>query len=165
TYWVLKRLDMLPKMRASRFVKKYSVQFVSQKGKLSEPFYFMEHKPHECSQTWQVLRSEFDQLMLDNAREHGVEVHQGVRVLDVLFEGQRATGVRILDEDGSQREVHAKVVVDASGQSTLIANRFKLRVADPELKKGALWTYYEGAFRDAGRDEGATMVLQTAGKK
>jgi len=62
TYWVLKRLDMLPKMRASRFVKKYSVQFVSQKGKLSEPFYFMEHKPHECSQTWQVLRSEFDQL-------------------------------------------------------------------------------------------------------
>jgi flavin-dependent dehydrogenase len=46
-----------------------------------------------------------------------------------------------------------------------LANRFKLRVADPELKKGALWTYYEGAYRDTGRDEGATMVLQTAGKK
>src|SRR6266436_2637090 len=79
TYWVLKRLDMLPKMRASRFVKKYSVQFVSQKGKLSEPFYFMEHKPHECSQTWQVLRSEFDAMMLANAAEHGVAVHQGTR--------------------------------------------------------------------------------------
>src|ERR1700726_4610682 len=48
TYWVLKRLNMLPKMRASAFVKKYSVQFVSQSGKLSEPFYFMDHKPHEC---------------------------------------------------------------------------------------------------------------------
>ena len=47
----------------------------------------------------------------------------------------------------------------------MIANRFKLRVGDPELKKGALWTYWEGAYRDTGRDEGATLVLQTAGKK
>ena len=165
TYWVLKRLNMLEKMHASPFVKKYSVQFVGRSGKLSEPFYFMEHKPHDCSQTWQVLRSEFDTLMLDNAREHGVQAHEGVRVLDVLFSGDRATGVRIQEEKGVEREVHAQVVVDASGQSTMIANRFKLRVADPELKKGAVWTYFEGAYRDQGRDEGATIVLQTTGKK
>src|ERR1700733_9378231 len=83
TYWVLKRLNMLPKMKASHFVKKYSVQFVNQRGKLSEPFYFIDHRPHESSQTWQVRRSEFDALMLDNAREHGVAVHQGMRVLEV----------------------------------------------------------------------------------
>ena len=165
TYWVLKRLNMLEKMQASPFVKKYSVQFVGSSGRLSEPFYFMEHKQHECSQTWQVLRSEFDKMMLDNAREHGVDAHEGVRVLDVLFSGGRATGVRIKEEDGTEREVHAQVVVDASGQSTLIQNRLKLRVNDPELKKGALWTYYEGAYRDQGRDEGATMVIQTAAKK
>jgi len=104
-------------------------------------------------------------MMLDNAREHGVDAHEGVRVLDVLFSGDRATGVRIKEEDGTEREVHAKVVVDASGQSTVIQNRFKLRVNDPELKKGALWTYFEGAYRDEGRDEGATMVIQTAEKK
>ena len=73
TYWVLERLDMLPKMKRSHFVKKYSVQFVNQHGKLSEPFYFWDNKPHECSQTWQVRRSEFDHLMLENAREHGVK--------------------------------------------------------------------------------------------
>src|SRR5579864_4741138 len=67
TYWVLKRLGMLDKMKKSHFVKKHSVQFVNQHGKLSEPFYFMDHKPHECSQTWQVYRQEFDQMMLDNA--------------------------------------------------------------------------------------------------
>ena len=39
----------------------------------------MEHKPHECSQTWQVLRSEFDKMMLDNAREHGVDGARGRR--------------------------------------------------------------------------------------
>ena len=165
TYWVLKRLNMLEKMKNSHFVKKYSVQFVNQAGRISEPFYFTQHNPHECSQTWQVVRSEFDQLMLNNAREHGVEAHEGVRVLDVLFEGNRAVGARLMDEEGNTRDVRAQVVIDASGQSSLIANRFKLRVTDPQLNKGAVWTYWEGAKRDTGIDEGATLVLQTAGKK
>ena len=164
TYWVLKRLNMLPKMRRSHFVKKYSVQFVNASGKLSAPFYFWDNKPHECSQTWQVVRSEFDQMMLENAREHGVDAHEGVHVLDVLFDGDRAVGVRIQDASGARREVRAKVVVDASGQAAMLQNRFKLRLWDPVLNKGAIWTYCEGAYRDTGRDEGATMVLQTRNK-
>ena len=165
TYHVLKRLDMLPKMQASRFVKKYSVQFINQQGRLSEPFYFLDHKPHESSQTWQVVRSEFDHMMLTNAREHGVTVHEGARVLEVLFEGDRCVGVRVQEEGGPEREVRAKIVIDASGQSSMIASRLKLREWDPVLRKGALWTYWEGAFRDKGRDEGATIVIQTQQKK
>ena len=64
---------MLEKMQQSHFVKKYSVQFVNASGKQSAPFYFWDNKPHECSQTWQVVRSEFDQMLLENAREHGVD--------------------------------------------------------------------------------------------
>src|SRR5262245_7559577 len=161
TYWVLKRLDMLEKMQKSHFVKKYSVQFVNAVGRESEPFYFWDNKPHECSQTWQVVRSEFDQMLLENAREHGVKAHEGVRVMDVIFDQGRAVGVKIKDADGHQREVRAKVVVDASGQNGLIANRLRLRVWDPILNKGAIWSYFQGAYRDTGRDEGATMVLQT----
>jgi flavin-dependent dehydrogenase len=164
TYWVLKRLNMLPKMQRSPFTKKHSVQFVNASGKLSAPFYFWDNKPHECSQTWQVVRSEFDQMMLENAREHGVVAHEGVRVLEVLFEGDRAVGVVIRQDDGATREVRAKVVVDASGQAGLIQNRLRLRVWDPVLNKGAIWTYWKGAYRDTGRDEGATMVLQTANR-
>src|SRR2546425_10001252 len=130
TYWVLKRLKMLPKMQRSHFVKKYSVQFVNASGRLSAPFYFWDNKPHECSQTWQVARSEFDQMMLENAREHGVVAHEGVRVLDVLFENDRASGVTIRGEDGKLRDVRATVVVDASGQNGLIQNRLGLRVWD-----------------------------------
>jgi flavin-dependent dehydrogenase len=163
TYWVLERLGMLPKMQRSPFVKKYSVQFVNASGKLSAPFYFWDNKPHECSQTWQVVRSEFDAMMLDHARENGVDAHEGVHVRDVLFEDDRAVGVRIQDAKGT-REVRARVVVDASGQAALLQNRFKLRIWDPVLNKGAIWTYWEGAYRDTGRDEGATMVLQTADK-
>jgi len=165
TYWVLKRLNMLDKMKGSHFVKKFSVQFVTDKGKLSEPFYFHDNKPHECSQTWQVLRSEFDLLMLRNAAEHGVETHEGVRVLDILWEGSRAVGVKVEDETGNVREVRSKVVVDASGQSSMIISRLGLRKWDNDLKKAALWTYWENAYRDTGRDEGATHVMQTEGKK
>src|SRR6476469_2931489 len=69
TYWVLKRLNMLDKMKASPFVKKFSVQFISASGKVSAPFYFHDNKPHECSQTWQVIRSQFDLMLLQNAEE------------------------------------------------------------------------------------------------
>jgi flavin-dependent dehydrogenase len=165
TYWVLQRLKMLDKMRRSHFVKKYSVQFVNAQGKLSAPFYFHDNKPHECSQTWQVVRSEFDLMMLRNAEEQGVAVHEATRVLDVLFEGNRAVGVRVQGQGEEPREVRAKVVVDASGQSTMLQNRFRLRVWDPVLNKGAIWTYYENAYRDTGRDEGATLVIQTPNRQ
>ena len=164
TYFVLERLNMLPKMKGSPFVKKYSVQFITDKGRLSEPFYFWDNKPHESSQTWQVLRSEFDEMMLRNAQEHGVAVEEGVHVTSVIWEGDRAVGVKIKREDGTQQEVRAKVVVDASGQGTVIMDRLQLREWDPILKKAALWTYWEGAYRDTGRDEGATLVIQVEGK-
>src|SRR5207244_8253099 len=104
-------------------------------------------------------------MMLKNASEQGVEVHQPARVHEVLFEGDRAIGVRVKEGDGAVREVRAKVVVDASGQSTMLQNRFKLRQWDPVLNKGAIWTYWEGARRDTGRDEGATLVIQTPNKQ
>ena len=165
TYWVFERLKMLDKLRASPFVKKYSVQFVNAAGKESAPFYFHDNKPHECSQTWQVIRSEFDAMMLENAREQGVEVIQPGRVLEILFEGDRAVGVRAQRGDGSQETVSAQVVVDASGQSTMLQNRLKLRLWDPVLNKGAIWTYWRNAYRDTGKDEGATVVIQTTNRK
>lgn len=65
----------------------------------------------------------------------------------------------------ARRVKSAQVVVDASGQGTMISSRLGLREWDKELRKAALWTYWNGAYRDAGRDEGATIVLQTQGKK
>lgn len=165
TFWVLGRLGLLDAMRGSRFVEKHSVQFVNEKGILSEPFYFADHKPEESSRTWQVVRSEFDELMLRNAAEQGVDVHEGTRVLDVLFDGTRATGVRIADEHGVERTISADVIVDASGQSSMIMSRLGLRDWDPVLKKAAIWTYWKGAERGTGRDAGATLVLQLGDKQ
>ncbi|MCX7393756.1 MAG: NAD(P)/FAD-dependent oxidoreductase [Planctomycetales bacterium] len=166
TYWTLKRLNMLEKMKGSHYIKKYSVQFVGSSGRLSEPFYFWDNRPEECSQTWQVRRSEFDHMLLQNAEEHGVDVQQGTRVLEVLFEGTRAVGVRVQNEDGRDERIErADVIIDASGQSSLIMGKLGLRDWDPTLKKAAVWTYWKGAYRDTEQDEGATIVLQLQGKQ
>jgi flavin-dependent dehydrogenase len=101
TYWTFKRIGMLPKLRDSNFVRKYSVQFVTASGKESQPFYFDEMNPHECSMTWQVVRSEFDKMMLDNARQHGAHVIENANVTEILLEPTptdslpRATGVKV----------------------------------------------------------------------
>src|SRR6266545_3059169 len=75
TYQPLERLGLIPLMKASAFQKKYSVVFISRSGKASEPFYFFtRYDRNSVAQTWQVLRSEFDQILLDNARSKGAKV-------------------------------------------------------------------------------------------
>ena len=84
TYEPLKRLGLIERMRASAFVKKYSVQFVSTNGSASQPFYFNTRYDDDVAQTWQVLRSEFDQMLLDNARDKGAYVIEETEVLELL---------------------------------------------------------------------------------
>src|SRR5215204_648044 len=74
-YEPLKRLGLVEKLKASQFVKKYSVQFISPNGKASQPFYFFNRYDRETvAQTWQVLRSEFDHMLVENTRAKGAQV-------------------------------------------------------------------------------------------
>lgn len=159
TWFTLNRLGVVEWLRKSACPKKYSVQFVSITGKVSQPFYFFQTIKHECSQTWQVWRGEFDSMLLDNARKKGVEVRQGWTVRELLMEGTRAVGVRADVTDGQKNiELRAKVVVDATGRDSLLSRKFQWKDKDPDLNKIAVWSYYEGAKRDPGLDEGATTV-------
>src|SRR6185369_17338854 len=86
----LQRLGLVEKLKASHFVKKYSVQFVSPNGKASQPFYFFNRYDRETvAQTWQILRSEFDEIVLDNARAKGAFVMEEMTVTSLLREGSR----------------------------------------------------------------------------
>lgn len=160
TYWTFKRLGMLEKMKASNFTVKESVQFVTPSGKDSAPFFFPDWDPAEWTYTWQVERSLFDQMMLNNAREHGAEVVEQANVREVIFENDRAVGVKVVT-GGAAQEIRAKVVVDASGQSGIISRQLKLRYGDEKLKNAAIYSYYKGAMRDSGRNAGATLVIAT----
>ncbi len=164
-YWPLQRLGLLEQMKERGFVCKQSVQFVSASGKESQPFFFPRHDPRECSRTWQVERAEFDQMLWENAAEKGAQVLDGTRVIDVLFEDERAVGVRLKRGENESFEVAARVVVDATGLQALLANRLGLRVDDPELKKVAIWSYFRGAERDPGDHGGGTIILHTKERK
>ncbi len=161
---VLERLGVLDKLSESHFPKKYSVQFFSNSGRGSSPFYFSESPCVDHPQTWQVVRSEFDHLLFENAREKGVEAHDGVNVREILFSGDRATGVRVKGPDGEMHQLSSRVVVDASGQSSLISSKFKLKQEDPKLRNASMFTYFEGGQRGEDLDEGATLILHTEDK-
>ncbi len=111
--------------------------------------------------TWQVTRAVFDQMLIEHAAELGAAVHQGVRVTQVLFEGDKAVGVEVQMSDGSRQSFYARVVVDATGQTAMLSNRFRWRVRDPKLKKAVLYSYFKGAHREPDLNGGATLVLRT----
>src|SRR5438093_7627440 len=87
TFHPLKRLGLIDKMRKSAFVKKYSVQFISQSGKASQPFYFSSRYEADVAQTWQVLRSEFDLMLMEHARAKGAVILEERIVTVLLTEG------------------------------------------------------------------------------
>src|SRR5215470_9529992 len=98
TFFPLQRLGLIEKMQQSAFVKKYSVQFISPNGKASQPFYFFDRYDRDTvAQTWQVLRSEFDQMVMENARAKGATILEEVAVTSLLKEGERVVGVRAQD--------------------------------------------------------------------
>ncbi len=158
TFHPLKRLGLLERMRGSEFVKKYSVQFISASGKASQPFYFSTRYAPDVAQTWQVLRSEFDQILMDNARAKGANVLEETTVEELIQEEARTVGVRAHSKSGEHLEFRAPMTVDCSGREAIAPTRLNWRIREPKLNKVAVWTYYRGALRDEGIDAGATTV-------
>src|SRR3954454_23011888 len=115
TFHPLQRLGLVDQMRQSAFVKKYSVQFVSPNGKASQPFYFFNrYDPDTVAQTWQVLRSEFDLMVVEHARAKGATVLEGVTVKTLLKDGDRVMGVRAENQSGEVVEYRAPITLDCS---------------------------------------------------
>jgi flavin-dependent dehydrogenase len=164
-YEPLKRLGLIDQLKASRFVKKYSVQFISPNGKASQPFYFFNRYDRETvAQTWQVLRSEFDHMLVENARAKGATILEQITVTSLLREGERVVGVRVKNKEGLESEFRAPITLDCTGKEGFSTVRNGWRVKDPYLNKVAVWTYYKGAKRDPGIDEGATTVAMVPDK-
>ena len=158
TWYTFERLGVLDWFKQAGCPTKHSVQFVSTSGRVSEPFYFFQTIKHPSAMTWQVVRSDFDQMMLSNAEANGVAVRHGVVARDVLTKGDRVVGVRAQSSDSTTEILPAKVVIDATGRDALLASKLGLKQRDPDLNKIAIFTYFRGAKRDPGIDAGATTV-------
>ena len=160
TFGPLERLGLIPTMKKSHFTKKFSVSFVQPDGRRSQPFYFFNRYDRETvAQTWQVMRSEFDLMLMNHARGKGAEVREETKVLQLLKDDSgRVIGVEVETKDESREHLFAKIVIDASGKEAFASVREGWRVGDPYLNKVAVWTYYKGSKRESGIDEGATTI-------
>jgi flavin-dependent dehydrogenase len=163
-YFPLERLGLVDTLMESANPRKYCVQFVRQDGFLSQPFYFFQHFDHPSSTTWQVWRSEFDKMILDKARANGASVMEETKAKGLIKNGERVEGIKVESKEIGPIELRAPIVVDASGRDCFAAHKQKWMIRDPQLKKIALWTYFKGAKRDPGLDEGATTVAYLPNK-
>lgn len=103
-------------------------------------------------------------MLLEKARENGASVMEETKAKALIKEGDRVIGVRVESKDLGELRPHAPLVIDASGRDCFAAVRERWMERDPKLKKIAIWTYYKGAMRDPGLDEGATTVAYLPNK-
>lgn len=140
---ILAEIGLEEKLAAANFPVKSGGCFLW--GESDEPWCIRFDEIPGRPTSYQVKRSYFDKLLLDHAAESGVDVRQGHRVLDVLREDGRVTGVRFSDPEGAVQTATARYTIDASGLAAVVANRLSRRVPVEELKNMCLYGYWSGA--------------------
>ena len=141
---VLEELGALPAVESAGFLPKYGATMVWGSGDAPWSWYFKETSqryPH----SYQVWRPQFDQILLDNAKAQGVTVLEGHHVTEVIFDGGEAVGVEFTSANGETGEGQARFIVDASGQSTLLARHLESKEWDPFFQNLAVYAYFTGA--------------------
>jgi flavin-dependent dehydrogenase len=116
--------------------------------------YFDEAMDNRFPHAYQVRRSEFDRLLLDNAQRCGVDVHQQTRVTSLDRLETDGCAARIVDSDGREGTVTARFLVDASGRDTFLSRRLKMLRRNPDHNAAAVFSHFRNVPRREGRDEG-----------
>ena len=153
TLAVLDGIGVLDAIEGEGFKRKWGATMCW--GREREPWtwYFKETNkrfPH----AYQVWRPRFDQILLDHSRDCGVEVREGTAVARVLFDGARATGVQLADGE----RIGATMVVDATGQSSLLARQRSLKEWDPAFRNLAVYGYFRDCAHLAPPDDGNIFI-------
>jgi FADH2 O2-dependent halogenase len=108
--------------------------------------------------TFQIERDVFDDMLARHAQECGADLRQGVRVETVLMEDGRAVGVRTRDGAGRSEDVHAPIVVDASGRRCLLASQLGLRTNDPSFSQFAVYSWFRNVEPPPPGTEGMILL-------
>jgi len=160
---LFRRLGVLEKLEAAGPQVKYGARFYHQGTDRSRLVRFADAFDGAPASAFQVKRAEFDALLLGHARASGVDVSEGARVEEVLFDGVRAVGVRVKGPgEEESREVRAKAVVDATGRDALLSRRLGGRRKDPRLDRSAAFAHFSGFRRADGPEGGDIVVVTTA---
>ena len=142
---VLAELGVLPAVEAAGFLPKYGATMVWGRDPDPWSWTFRESSPR-YPHAFQVVRARFDEILLRNAADQGVDVHEGCRVLEAEA-GPAGATLRVDDSERGEHTARARFVVDASGQGGLIGRARGLREPDPFFRNLAVYGYYEGGSR------------------
>jgi flavin-dependent dehydrogenase len=155
----LERLGLRERMERMGFQHKYGGQLLWGMDGPPFSFRFREIRNARFEYSFQVRRADFDALLLDRARELGVLVLESAGVHEVLSDGDRMTGVRFsMRGERQPQEVHARLVIDASGQSRVLGRHFDLVDWHEDLRNMSVWSYYQGGLRGEGEFEGDLLT-------
>jgi flavin-dependent dehydrogenase len=165
-YHVFEDLGILEEMK-SRFVRKPGVRFIDVDGSTNTAWCFNRHITDESNLSFQVIRSEFDDVLLRHSESLGATVHEETRVVDVtLGEGDERSVVTARRADGSTMTFGTRFVVDASGRDTFMSNRLNTKTAHKELERTALsCTKWRGAIFKDTLEQGLIQIVYLGGEK
>ncbi len=139
-------------------MRKWGVEFVSPDHAHQSLLEFGDAWDKSMPYAWQVRRSELDELLFRHAQQRGARTQEGCRVREVRFDDEGATVEARLD-DGARRSVRARIVVDASGRDTFLANKLRSKQKNPKHNSAALFGHFTGAQRLPGRLEGNISIF------
>ncbi len=150
---VLKELGVHEKIDAYGFPRKMGVVFVWGKDRkpwdadfnnLNLAMVEKYGRMLDAEFSWQVLRSKYDQILLDHAAELGAEVRFGWRAVSAVEDKGRVVGV-VIEKDGKRETLTCGTLADCSGQSGFLGPQRGTRVFNEELKNVAGYAYFKGA--------------------
>lgn len=143
----LEEAGFMEAVKKAGFQEKFGAKFVKD-GEVCD-FNFSDQFSNGWTWTWQVPRSQFDQILSQTVASFGVEVEHEATVTHIEFEGTRSI-TTVKEKDGSEKKIEARYIVDASGYGRVIPRMFNLdKPSDFEPRK----THFTH-FRDLKRPQG-----------
>jgi len=141
-------------------VYKPGAELVSDEHDAVATFRFADNPFLSVGYSYQVRRSEFDKLLLDNSRQLGAHVFECTRVTDVTLDaGDRATVFAIGPHETSM-QWSTRFLVDASGRDTLLSGRLGIKRIDKQQDRGDIRTFpeYSAAQRRQSGNDYSSLV-------
>jgi len=164
-YHIFQQLGVLDEM-TKRFVRKPGVRFVDVDGTHHTTWCFGHVIKDASHLSFHVLRAEFDQLLLNNARKHGVTVKEQTKVQSIeLGAPDDTVEVSTTGPRGGKRTYRARFLLDASGRDTFVASRMGWKKPHKELDRTALSTHWTGGQYIEGIEEGLLQIVYLGGDK
>ena len=141
-------------------ITKHAAEFVSPAhGNRKQAFEFAQAWDKTMPFAYQVRRSEFDRILLDNAARSGAQVFQQCKVESVDLEATPEWAeARARHADGREITCRARFVVDASGRDTFLASRMKIKHKNPRHNSVAVFAHFANARRNPGAAEGNITI-------